>query len=84
MVAVLTFKMSELRLKNRPLTKKDQERLFGRKFEELLQIRRIQVLKALGFIDILESKFREVNIIRNNYLHLWEKSFDDIEKCTLG
>jgi hypothetical protein len=74
MVAMLLFDITEPRLNNRPMQKRDQEALFGRSFETLDQYRRVEVLRAYGAIDDqTKEAFELIRTTRRRYLHLWSQ-----------
>jgi hypothetical protein len=79
MVAILLFEISQFRINNKPMSEKDQESVFGRKFEKLGQDRRIQVLSVYGVIDEkLAEAFKLIRTKRNRYLHLWSQDHDQL------
>ena len=79
MVALWRFQMI-LMSGEQPLTEERQKLLFGRRFEELSQHRRIEVLKAYGDLnDNLSKHFDELRKIRNRYLHSM-KSVSEADK----
>jgi hypothetical protein len=86
MVAMLLFEISNFAPNNRPMSGKDQESLFGRKFEKLGQERRVQILSFFGIInDDLKQAFNIIRKTRSRYLHLWSQDHDQLpsnaEKC---
>lgn len=81
MVAILIFEISDFKLNNKSMSAKDQEALFGRKFEDLGQNRRVKVLHVYDIIDKnMKDKFETIRDIRNKYLHLWSKDHNLLPK----
>jgi|SRR5688572_18708129 len=75
MAAVLLFDANRLEIGgaagSREMTEKDQRRLFGSRFEDLGQQRRVDVLRAFGIIDgDLAELLNQVRGTRRKYLHL--------------
>ena len=59
------------------MTDKDQESVFGRKFEKLGQERRVEILHAYGVIDDeIKEAFNLIRTTRRRYLHLWSQDHD--------
>lgn len=72
MLAILLWKINEVRLKNNLITERDEKGLFGESFEKLGQDRRLKILKT--FSQITENQYQEFIDIKNSrrpYLHLW-------------
>lgn len=81
MVASFVFDLAGVRLGGKPLTAKQQTRLFGRPFEELSQYRRVDILHAFGLWDAGQvQKATELRKIRNKYLHRLSAELTGIEK----
>ncbi|WP_319408815.1 hypothetical protein [uncultured Desulfosarcina sp.] len=79
MVAILLFEISGFQLNNKPMSDKDQNSVFGRKFEKLGQMRRVSILAAYSIIDSdILSAFESIRIVRNRYLHLWSQDHDQL------
>jgi hypothetical protein len=79
MVAMLLFEISNFMLNNRPMSEKDQESVFGSKFEKLGQERRVQILSVYGIInDGLRQAFDAIRTTRRRYLHLWSQDHDQL------
>ncbi len=77
MVAMLLWEIMDSQINGRPMTKNDENLLFGSKFEKLGQERRVKVLSAYGIIgDKTRSDFDKIRQIRNQYLHLWSHDHD--------
>lgn len=73
MVALLIFEVADPQFNGTPLDGQAQERLFGRKFEDLEQSRREAVLFGLGLISLdQKSHFGKVREIRRKHLHLFD------------
>jgi hypothetical protein len=71
MTAILIFELTESKLNEKPMTRKEEERLFGRAFEELDQMRRIEVLKAYGSLtQEVADAFGRIRGTRRRHLHL--------------
>lgn len=76
MLAMLIWKMNEVKIKNRPLAEKDEEDIFGRSFENLGQERRLKILKVFNFISDKQYKeLFEIKEKRKPYLHFWTTDF---------
>jgi hypothetical protein len=72
MLAILVWKISEVKIRGNLITEEDEERLFSRKFEKLGQERRLEILKVLHFVnDSQYNKFNSIRKSRTPYLHLW-------------
>ncbi|OGZ37211.1 MAG: hypothetical protein A3F21_03650 [Candidatus Portnoybacteria bacterium RIFCSPLOWO2_01_FULL_38_39] len=72
MLAILLWKINEVRLKNNLITEQDEKGLFGESIEKLGQDRRLKILKTFG--QITEKQYQEFIDIKNSrkpYLHLW-------------
>lgn len=77
MVAILLFDITEPKINNRQMEKRDQEALFGRAFEKLDQNRRVEVLSAYGMIDEqTKQAFDLIRTTRRLYLHLWSQDHE--------
>jgi hypothetical protein len=78
MLSVLLFEMMPLHLKGQPMSKGDEERLFGDSLEHLRQERRVKILFALGIIsEDIKSDFDCVRKLRNKYLHVYSHEPED-------
>jgi hypothetical protein len=75
MLTILIWKINEIKLNNKPLSKNMEKVIFGHSFEERLsQDRRLKILKTFGLIN--ERQYQELDSIRgirNRYLHSWEE-----------
>lgn len=72
MLAILLWKINDVRLKGKPITEQDETGIFGSTFENLNQDRRLKILKTFGCIAA--PQFTSFDIIRKSrrpYLHLW-------------
>jgi hypothetical protein len=71
MATILAWDILEPKLNNQPIDKKKQERLFGRAFDRLEQIRRIHVLQSMGFVGAeVADALNRIRGIRNEHLHV--------------
>ncbi|MCH8836571.1 MAG: hypothetical protein IIA60_02090 [Candidatus Marinimicrobia bacterium] len=85
MVAILMYELAEFTLNQKPVTEAKQRSLFGSTFEKLGQTRRVQVLSSLDFIDDeTESAFKNIRMIRRNYLHLWSQDHTELPKDAIS
>lgn len=81
MVSVLIFEISDVRINNNKIERKEQTALFGSSFEDLGQQRRVDVLFAYGLIDdVTKTKFDAIRIKRKRYLHLWSEEHEQLPK----
>jgi hypothetical protein len=72
MVTLLKYEVSKILINDHPITEKEEETLFGRSFERLDQIRRVQVLRTYGLIsDDLKSHLDLIREKRKIYLHYY-------------
>ena len=72
MLAILLWKINDVRLKGNSITEQDEIGIFGSSFENLGQDKRLKVLKTFGHIT--ETQLNNFDIIRRSrkpYLHLW-------------
>ena len=72
MLAILLWKINDVRLKGKPITEQDEIGIFGSTFENLNQDKRLKILKTFGHIT--EPQFASFEVIRKSrkpYLHLW-------------
>jgi len=68
----LVWRIHETRLGKQAIVEKDEEGLFGHKFERLGQERKLKVLRTLGYINAKQHEmFRKIKEKRNSYLHMW-------------
>jgi hypothetical protein len=86
MVSILLFDINSLKINHTDLTKKDQEAVFGSKFEKLGQERRVNILYTFGIINSeMKQNFDIIRNIRRGYLHLWSQDHEklplDSVKC---
>lgn len=78
MLAILLWKINDVRLKGNPIAEQDEIGLFGKSFEKLGQERRLEILKTFG--HILETQFncfRDILGSRRPYLHFWNTGLRD-------
>lgn len=84
MASMLLFEISTITINNQPLTDKDQENLFGARFEKLRQSRRVKILRAYNIIDdALVKDFDMVASSRNKYLHNWSVDHENLADVAL-
>lgn len=72
MLAILLWKINDVRLKGNPITEQDEIGIFGSSFENLNQDKRLKILKTFGHIT--EAQLTNFDVIRKSrkpYLHLW-------------
>lgn len=77
MMAILLWKINDVRLKGLPVTEQEEVGLFGRSFENLGQEHRLKILKTFKFIN--EGQYKNFHLIkegRRPYLHLWTANFE--------
>jgi hypothetical protein len=80
MLAIFLFEISGFNIGDKDTDDSNMSKLFGRPFEKLGQLRRIEVLLAIGEIDDdLYSLFEQVRIARNKYLHLPTERSESLE-----
>jgi len=84
MLAILVWKMNELNVSGRRLLEKEEEKLFGRSFENLGQDQRINILSVLNLIDAgQKEKFDQIRRVRRQYLHFWSSAIKDQRRHSL-
>lgn len=72
MLTILIWKINNIKLNNQPISEKDEERLFGKSFENQIQQRRLQILRTFNLINEEQySKFNSIRSNRNHHLHRW-------------
>lgn len=72
MLAILLWKINDVRLKGNPITEQEEIGIFGSSFENLGQDKRLKVLKTFGHITETQlNKFDTIRRSRKPYLHLW-------------
>ncbi|PIT87070.1 MAG: hypothetical protein COU31_04840 [Candidatus Magasanikbacteria bacterium CG10_big_fil_rev_8_21_14_0_10_40_10] len=72
MLAILLWKMNDVRLKGSAITEDQEKGLFGRTFEKLGQEKRLEILKTFGHTNNEQHQvFKNIKDSRNHYLHLW-------------
>src|SRR3990167_5929003 len=72
MLAILLWKINDVRLKGNPITVQDEIGIFGSSFENLGQDKRLKILKTFGHItEIQRNNFDIIRKSRKPYLHLW-------------
>lgn len=72
MLAILLWKINEVKFKGNYVTEEDEKGIFGSSFEKLGQERRLRILMTFGHIT--PEQLTKFDIIRNSrkpYLHLW-------------
>jgi len=72
MLAILLWKINDVRLKGHTITEKEEVGLFGRCFEKLGQGKRLKILQTFNYIS--EQQYNDLELIRRSrrpYLHLW-------------
>lgn len=78
MLCLLVWRMNSVHLNDEiggriRINERQEKQLFGKKFEDLEQSRRIRVLRCLQFIDDEQQRlFAEIAKKRNKILHRWE------------
>ena len=87
-LAMLVYRMRGISLGGKQIEKSQEQQLFGKDFDALDQIRRIDILHCLGLInDAQRLSFSDLRGVRNKYLHLWEVDNSQLEsdakKCFL-
>lgn len=72
MLAILLWKINDVRLKGVPITEQIECGLFGMAFERLGQEKKVRILKTFGHInDNQKNSFDYIRNSRRPYLHLW-------------
>lgn len=72
MLAILLWKINDVRLKGNPITEQEEIGIFGSSFENLGQDKRLKVLKTFGHITETQlNNFDTIRRSRKPYLHLW-------------
>lgn len=72
MLAILLWKINDVRLKGNPITEQDENGIFGSSFENLGQDKRLKILKTFGHItETQRDNFDIIRKSRKPYLHLW-------------
>jgi len=71
MATILAFDILQPRLNEQPVTPKMQEQLWGRTFDRLEQVRRVDVLRVMGWAapEVTDALSR-IRGIRNQHLHV--------------
>jgi len=76
MLAILLWKINDVRLKGMPITEREEEGLFGWTFERLGQEKKIKILETFGHINNSQyDLFKDIKESRRPYLHLWSADF---------
>ncbi len=84
MLAILLWKINDVRLKGQPITEEDEKGLFGSTFEKLGQDRRLKILKTFGHInEVQHENFMAIKSSRRPYLHLWSVDLKNERKDAL-
>ncbi|MGC2161547.1 MAG: hypothetical protein WA634_06555, partial [Silvibacterium sp.] len=79
MVAIVLWKITDVRINGRSVTNADEKLLFGGEFEKLGQERRVSVLSAYGVIgDKARKNFDDIREVRNRYLHRWSEDHETL------
>jgi hypothetical protein len=85
MMTVLIWEINNITLKGKKLSKKQEKRLFGKKFINLNQYRRLEILKIFNLVSENQFKsFDDIRTKRNEYLHSWVISTDDKKNDSLN
>jgi len=80
MSAILIYQMADKSIGNQSFTSESERHIYGREYEKLGQERRIDVLKAFGFIDLSTfESFDKIRQLRNRYLHYLSQDHSGIE-----
>ena len=78
MLAILVWKINDVRLRGNQITEQDEIGLFGSSFENLNQDKRLRVLKTFGHItDAQLVSFEKIRKSRKPYLHLWTTNLEN-------
>ncbi len=84
MLAILMWKINNVKLKGQTISKKQEEQLFNMTFENLGQERKLEILTAFGLItDIQKEWFNKIKTSRKKYLHAWSNNSQDEKKEAL-
>ena len=85
MLAILLWKINDVKLKDNSITKEDEKGLFGSSFEKLGQAKRLKILKTFRHIDDEQySNFITVKDSRRPYLHLWTADLKNEREIALN
>jgi hypothetical protein len=80
MSAILIYSMADKNIRDRKFTTEDERNIYGREYEKLGQERRVDILKALGFVDDATfGSFEAIRKSRNRYLHYLSQDHSGIE-----
>lgn len=80
MVALLRFQMLEPTVDGKQLDHGVQKRFFGRPFDELRQVQRVNILRVIDSLDDATSQaFDNLRKIRNRYLHNMIEPLCDVD-----
>lgn len=72
MLILLLWEIDEIRIKGELISSQQEKALFGKKFDDLVHFRRVQILKTFGIITEGQYKlFDQIRKKRNDYLHSW-------------
>lgn len=72
MLILLLWEINEIRIKGELISSQQEKALFGKKFDDLVHFRRVQILKTFGIITEGQYKlFDQIRKKRNDYLHSW-------------
>jgi len=72
MLAILLWKINDVRFKGNSILEQDEVGLFGTSFEKLGQDRRLKILKTFSYINENQLiNFEAIRLNRKPYLHLW-------------
>jgi hypothetical protein len=84
MLATLRFRVSGFGSGPNAMTKRRQERLFGRDFEGMEHSRRVGILELLKLIDSeTAEQFSILSKVRNKYLHRLSEPHEELAKDAL-
>ncbi len=86
MMTILTWEISDKTFQGKIFSSAKQKKLFGKKFNDLSQYRKIEILEILNIItDDSAEIMHSVRDIRNKYTHKWvissETEKEEAKKC---
>lgn len=78
MLAILVWKMNDIKLKSSSISEEQERGLFGRSFERMGQEQRLKILKTFDAITSEQCDvFTAIKDSRRPYLHLWSAKKQD-------
>lgn len=84
MLAILVWKINDIKLKGIDITNKEEKGLFGDTFDRLSQHKRLDILNTMGCITKEQyDKFTYIRKSRNPYLHIWGIGLENEKETTL-